>query len=334
MSNKNSGPWRVRALICALFVLGFAVLLVFASRFGTAWLQKRTETGQTAQSEASSGLVYGADGAAYRRKKYIKTYLLMGIDKSGPSQSATNINNQQTDFNALVVVDLKTESYTILYLNRDTMTEVPVLALDGTPYTKRTQQLALAHTYGTGMEDSCENTANTVSALLGGVSVDHYAAFYLGSIGTLNEAVGGVTVKVEDDLTASDPALYVGAEVTLDAAQAEHYVRSRMDVADGTNLNRMRRQMTYITAWTQQASAKMENDAGFAVTLAEQLSQSTVTDLTVQQVSDLAEAFNSYTQAESRELAGEAVQGEVYIEYYLDEDALQQTILDLFYEQA
>ena len=323
---------RKRIAVCVLMVLLAVVFIFMAGRMGTAFMKKRAEN--TAKSAETEDLdTIQVDGKSYCRKRHLKTYLVMGIDKAESSQSFTNINNQQTDFNALVISDLQDESFCILYLNRDTMTDVPVLALDGTPYTTSYQQLALAHTYGSGMEDSCENTVNTVSALLDGVTVDHYAAFYLDAIGVLNDAVGGVTVTIEDDFSENDPTLIMGETITLNAEQAEHYVRSRMDVADGTNLNRMKRQMNYISTWAKQASNKMAQNTSFAATLTEQLGTSIVTDLSIQQISDLAQVFEEYALTGTYQLEGEAVLGEEYMEYYLDEDELQKTILQLFYEE-
>ena len=172
-----------------------------------------------------------------------------------------------------------------------------------------------------------------MSALLDGVTVDHYAAFYLNAIGVLNDAVGGVTVTIEDDFSENDPTLIMGETITLNAEQAEHYVRSRMDVADGTNLNRMKRQMNYISTWAKQASNKMAQNTSFAATLTEQLGTSIVTDLSIQQISDLAQVFEEYALTGTYQLEGEAVLGEEYMEYYLDEDELQKTILQLFYEE-
>lgn len=324
--------WK-RGLVCACAALLAAALIYIAGRAGTAFMRERAKNAMGSTADSTSDTIQ-VDGKSYRRKKFLKTYLIMGIDKTESSESITNINNQQTDFNALIISDTLNCSYVILYLNRDIMTDVPVLALDGTPYTTRYEQLALAHTYGSGMEDSCENTINTVSALLGDATIDHYAAFYLTSIGVLNDAVGGVTVTIEDDFSDSDATLIMGQTITLNAGQAEHYVRSRMDVADGTNLNRMKRQMTYISAWIEQASAQMTQDAAFAATLAEQLGENIVTDLSVQQISDLTQIFEEYNLSGAYQLEGEAVLGEEYMEYYLDEAALQETILDLFYDSA
>ena len=47
-----------------------------------------------------------------------------------------------------------------------------------------TGQLALAHTYGSGEEDSCENTVLAVENLLYGVGIDHYVSLTMDGGGT------------------------------------------------------------------------------------------------------------------------------------------------------
>ena len=92
-------------------------------------------------------------------------------------------------------------------------------------------QLAYAHTYGTGMEDSCENMKKTVSKLLGGVAIDYYVSMNVEAIAPLNDAVGGVTVNVVHDFSQVDATIPKGV-VTLKGDQARAFVQSRWYVGD------------------------------------------------------------------------------------------------------
>ena len=47
----------------------------------------------------------------------------------------------------------------------------------------------------------------------------------------------------------------------------------------------------------------------------------------------MSEQFGTYKLQELQDIQGEAVQGEEYIEYYVDEDALAEQVLELFYEE-
>jgi LCP family protein required for cell wall assembly len=119
----------------------------------------------------------------------------------------------------------------ILYLNRDTMVQMPVLGLGGKEAGSVRAQLALAHTYGNGLEESCENTRRTVSDFLNGISIDYYISMRMDAIAMLNDAVGGVTVLVEDDFSQVDSSIPKGL-VTLRGEQALNFVRSRKDLGD------------------------------------------------------------------------------------------------------
>ena len=72
-----------------------------------------------------------------------------------------------------------------------------------------------------------------------------------------------MTVTIEDDFSERDPSLKKGETVKLMGAHAENYVRGRMDVADGTNQNRMQRQNDYEEAFKPAFRSKCESDSKF-----------------------------------------------------------------------
>ena len=107
------------------------------------------------------------DGKDYFPRQDITVILAMGIDTLGEMKDSGSYNNDgEADVVALIVFDESEETFTILNLNRDTMVEMDVLGIGGKKAGTAFQQLALAHTYGSGMEDSCEHTKEVVSKLL------------------------------------------------------------------------------------------------------------------------------------------------------------------------
>ena len=58
-----------------------------------------------------------------------------------------------------------------------------------------------------------------------------------------------------------------------------------------------------------------------------------VSDCTVNELSDIAESISDYSLDRVEDIRGEAVRGEKFMEYYVDEDALMKQILDLLYEK-
>ena len=55
-------------------------------------------------------------------------------------------------------------------------------------------------------------------------------------------------------------------------------------------------------------------------------------DCTVGEMSELAEAYAQNPPQTVHTIEGENVQGTVYMEYHVDEEALQQLVLDVFYK--
>jgi LCP family protein required for cell wall assembly len=284
-------------------------------------------------SEAVNTIYY--NGQPYVQNPNLSTLLLMGIDDYEVEESNTYRNSSQADFLLLAIFDSENKTCTLLQLNRDTMCDVPVLGALGDYIGLTTEQLALAHTYGKGLEDSAENTVNAVSRLLYNVPVDNYLALTMGGITILNDMVGGVTVTIEDDFTGVDDTMVQGETVTLMGEHAENYVRARYSMTDdATNIARLRRQRTYMSALTEALRASVKADSLFALELYSALADYIVTDCAVDALADYSAQLVDYTLSDIVTPEGEAVKGETFMEFYVDEDALQQLVIDLFYVPA
>lgn len=272
------------------------------------------------------------NGTAYAKKEDLETVLLLGVDKFEGETPEGYLNNQQADFLLLLVMDKQNETCTPIQLNRDTMTQIRILGVTGEPAGTTTGQLALAHTYGSGEEDSCENTALAVSNLLYGMEIDHYVSLTMDGVALLNDLVGGVTVEVLDDFSGIDDSLMQGEIVTLKGQQALTYVRSRGGMEDSSNLHRMERQRQYLAALQQQLKAAVRQEDGFTLDALLQLNEYMVSDCTVDQLSDLGDNLAAYQVSDILTTPGDAQEGEEFIEFTVDEAALQQLVMDVFYE--
>lgn len=285
------------------------------------------------QEPESSGLYL--NGVYYAPKKNLETVLLIGVDKFADQTKAQSYNNsQQADFLALLVLDRENKRHTTLHLNRDTMTQIPVLGVRGESAGSITGQLALAHTYGSGGKDSCRNTVDAVSALLYGVNIDHYIAFTMDAVGQVNDLLGGVTLTMLDDLTSISPEMRQGERVTLTGDMALAYVRTRYGLEDSSNLRRMERQRQYLTALAAAISEKTSADDTFLIKVLESISTYMTSDCTANQLSQLYERWESYADDGIRTVEGSAVEGEEFMEFYPDETALKPLVAELFYTSA
>ena len=273
------------------------------------------------------------EGRRYRRNEDIETLLFMGIDDFGEIHaSEVYTNDGHADFLMLAIMNRETKTYSFLHINRDIMTDVKILGLGGKAAGSAEMQIAVSHAYGSGLEDSCRNTVDAVSGLLGGVKADNYISMTMDGVAKLNDMLGGITLTVTDNFY-DIPEFVKGQEVTLTGELALKYVRSRLNAADGTNLNRMERQRQYMERFLGALMINLE-DEDFAVKAFDSVSEYIVTDMSVDQISDMAERISDYEYIGVHDIAGEARMGERYIEFYVDKDRLQQQIIELFYVPA
>lgn len=272
------------------------------------------------------------DGIEYFPRQDITVFMILGIDQEGPVQASESYNNHgAVDAVNLLIFDETAQECRVLALNRDTMLEMPVLGLGGKPAGTYYGQLALSHTYGTGLEDSCENTRTAVSDFLYGLYIDYYVAMNMDAIAIANDAVGGVTVNVTEDFSRVDTTIPLGV-VTLQGQQALSYVRTRQNLGDQLNLSRMERHEEYVRGFLEALQTKLNEVDTFALELYEQVSDYVVTDCSANTLSMALDRYAEYEIVEMVSPAGENVRGQEYYEFYTDEQALDQLILRLLYE--
>ncbi len=271
------------------------------------------------------------DGVAYFPRQDITVVMLLGIDEAGPVTPSDSYNNSgAADLISLLIFDEQAKAMKLLSLNRDTMLDMPVLGLGGAEAGSARQQLALAHTYGKGVEDSCMNTRKAVSNFLYGLSIDHYISMNMDAIALLNDAVGGVSVTVTDDFSAVDPTISMG-QVKLSGPQAVNFVRSRSNLGDQTNLSRMERQKQYMSGFLTAFQDMQDQDNGFMTRIYEDVSDYVVTDMSLQAISGILKQYGDYPLEEVITPEGELVMGNRYLEFHADEQKLDSLILELFY---
>ena len=196
-------------------------------------------------------------------------------------------------------------------------------------------QICLAYSYGDGKEKSCQNVAESVSRLLYGMPVNAYIAMDYSGISVLNDEVGGVKLQVLEDLSTADPALSKGAEVTLTGEQAHIYVRNRDTSELDSNNDRMARQRQYLLSFMSTVLQKTREDISTPVTLFRSASDYMVTDIDVSEVAYLASRVLSmdFSEENMYSVPGEVKMGDKYAEFYPDEEALYESILNIFYEK-
>lgn len=311
--------------------LSVILILVFVVIFSGLRILESTVyyNGDTSGPVTSKTIV--RDGVSYFPRQDITVVMVLGIDRFGIVRHSNSYNNRgAADMVSLLIFDETNEKCNILCLNRDTMLEMPVLGIGGKQAGTVYQQLALSHTYGSGLSDSCENTRKTVSDFLYGIEIDHYVAMNMDAIGLLNDAVGGVTVNVVDDFSEIDPTITKG-KITLKGEQAIHFVRTRRGVADQTNISRMERQEQYMDGFLDAVRTKQAQSTDFVVSAYNDVKDYIVTDCSTTVLSGMMSRYVDYDVQDVVSPEGENVLGNTYFEFHVDEKKLDKLILDLFY---
>lgn len=342
---KKMSKGKKILLAILLTILGLliaaAVTLVIMINIGKSSLLDGNDTGLPITAPASAKIdgdyvIY--NGHKYLRNKNISSTLLMGIDKRNEN-SNTEIYGEggQADAIFLLALDTQTGKGTVFGISRDTMADINVYDTNGTFTGTKKMQLCLAYGYGNGKEESCKNMAVAVSRLFYGIPINSYAAIDLDGISILNDAVGGVTVTVPDDLSKFDPALTKGACVTLQGNQAETFIRSRdTSIGPDSNTFRLQRQQEYVNAYIPQAIAKTKEDISTPINIFNSVQDYANTNIDAPKVTYLASEFvqNGFSTEQMLTVPGEAKMGDKYAEYHINNEEFYEMILSVFYTRA
>ena len=336
LKRSRSGLEHLIRVACLLIAVVMALFLLYQ---GGRWLERRSEKpeprGDHTQRYAFEDLVE-IDGVTYRQRTGLTTILLMGIDRESGTASAQGYRNGgQADFLRLLVIDDVNKTVTQIQIDRDTMTPITVLGVLGNKSGVRTAQICLSHGFGDGKAQSCELTVEAVSNLMFGIPIDFYVALNMDGISVLNDALGGVTVTLEDDFSALDPGMTKGTTLTLVGDQAEIYVRSRMNVGIGTNEARMARQELYISQVASLLLEQMEIDEDFVSSMYDTLSPYLLTDIPRGRLINEAWTAKDYDRNAAVKPDGtHEVGNDGFMQFHVAETALRSIVIDLFFEEV
>lgn len=338
-------------------IIGVSLTLVFLVVFvvggfqilkavGKANLRKAAESDRpdmgtegVSDEELGQGVVY-YNGQKYKYNDSIVTVLCMGIDTDGmeerPEQGFMGYAGQ-ADSIFLMALDERNNKMSLIAVSRDTMAEINVLDMFGKQYTTKRTQLALQYAYGDGKERSGKEMVSTVSKLMYNLPIHAYAAIKLEAVSTLNDALGGITVTVpSDDKDFLEISGYTpGQTVTLKGNKAVQYVRSRNIKTFASNSQRIARQKQYMIGFVNTFKEKVAKNISLPVEMYKAVTENLNTDISLDKASYIGSlvAGMSFSEDQLHIVKGKVEQGEVYEEYVVDDDALYQLIINVFYEK-
>ena len=332
---RPTGLRLVVVIVC--LVLGYAGILLGVKLIGgrlegdqgteaVGSLEGRFNTDQLTLNYAGRTWTY--------RQRGLTNILLIGVDWADIEQEHSSSRyDGQADTLLLMTLDKENKTVSTLQLDRDTMTSIRIYGPFGDYTGQQTAQICLSHAFGDSDAENCENTVWAVSKLLGGIPIEGYIALDMESIAVLNDALGGVTVTLEDDYSALDPAMTQGTTLTLHGKQAEYFVRSRLGIGAGTNISRMHRQKAFINTVGDMIVENMSQDLNFIGELFDRLSGHMVTDMERGWLINKSYESQNYERLEIRNIAGSHRIGEDgFMEFWADDDAIGSLLTDTFFE--
>lgn len=319
-----------RIFLILLAAVAVAAVIIFM-------LHGKRETEETASRETAESQSQAIDhtiqwnGKKYTYNRNLTNVLFLGIDKSdslGAEYAPGDAG--QADCIMLLSLDSETKQGKILQINRNTMTSLDIYDAYGNFLRSEDGQLALQYAYDIGGESSCWATKKTVGELLFGLEIDGYFSMDMDAIALINDAVGGVDVTMKEDYTQIDSSYTKGSTIHLDGEAAQRFIRYR-DINEFNSVEgRMHRQTEYITALIS-TLRKSESQKLYDI-ISPYLGDQILTDLNADELNALS--GYEYLTDQVQYLPGEMEQGQVYEEYYVDENALQDLIIQTFYTEV
>lgn len=321
---RERGHMLRRTAVIAFYGITFSVLILFT-------VMNKTPDAEpvygSMDGRFDSKIVIEQDGTMYHyREMEISNYLFIGVDNEDGTTGG------QADFLVLLSVDRRNKTITPVMIDRDTMAAVTTYGVFGNMSGEKQMQICLAQAFHSRDATGSVNTVSTLSRLLYGVPIEHYVAVDIEGITLLNDAIGGVEVVLEDDFSALDPEMVQGASIQLEGKQAELFVRSRMNVADGTNASRMKRQRLYLEGLLSQLFVSSDGQDDLFEKSLEKLDGHYETDMTDSVILSTLQKYDDYEWQEFMMLPGEyRVGADGFTELWLDESQTQQILTALWF---
>lgn len=277
----------------------------------------------------STMIVDGKEYAYYGN--YFTNILVVGVDKENIASQGTFRSGGQADFLMLLSIDRHHRTVTPIHIDRDTVADVKVYSPFGHAAGVNKMQICLSHAFGSSNELNCQNTIWAVERFMHGIEVDQFLVLDMTGISMLNDALGGVTVTLEDDFSHLDPAMTPGTTLKLQGKQAEYYVRGRHEIGDNSNKQRMSRQRNFLENLSDLFRQRLKKDPQTVAELFDTLADHMYTSMDSGWVSGQTYALEHYEQKEILDLKGEhRIGADGYMEFHAGEDELKRLIRDVY----
>lgn len=331
---KSKIPLLIMVILLIIAVAGVIIVINHKNKnqipIASAQTQSTDDANKTLEKWQEGIITY--KGKDYIYNQNLSVYYLMGIDKDEKVEKAPDyLSGGQSDANFLLVADKTTKQLSVFAINRNAMTEVEIYGITGDYLGTETRQLTIQHAYGDGMKLSCNLSVEAVEKLFYNIPISGYMAINMGAIPAINDAAGGVEVTV----LPGTENLTEGETVTLNGEQAYWYVRYRDCGEFDSASMRLERQEQYVSAYLQKLKEDSSVNVGAAMSLYQAIKDYLVTDVDFEKlVTELLQY--DYNPERMYSVPGETKMSDSteFEEFYVDEDAFYDLIIQVFYTEV
>lgn len=306
------------------------VVLVIALIAGIAVFQRRPDSPERSLVR-SSGPSLVHDGTEYPLKPGLRSVLLIGTD------SAPEGGRERAELLAVLVFDERGKTLTPLLISPDAVSP----AAEGGREDAEDARLAQVYALGSDKKASCADTREAMEKLLYGAPIDSYLALDMAAIPLVTNLAGGVTVELEEDLSALDPTYRTGERVTLTGEAALAFVRYRADAPFSDGYGRLARHRLYLEAWLGKMAQRQRGLSLFDSQVRDAIAKDPVlskegvkaaanyvtTDLSAGELTGLLDKLCTYSLQPTRCPAGEYTQSGAYL---LSDNSLWESVRDSY----
>lgn len=320
-----------------LTVILMAVLLL-AAWFTAGLLQGKQEKDglilhQKQEIEASEEPADGRTRIRYQGQTWIRRsdrrcWLFIGVDQLSEQEAGTELlgNGGRADMLVLFLEDQESGQMQMLPISRDTMVDVDVCDDKGQYIYSGRMQLAMQHAFGDSPAASAWLTVQKVEELLYGIEINGYLSLTMDGIVRAVDSLEGLQMTIPEDWSEIDPAYTQGSSRLLSGKETEALIRFRDTAQTGSNSSRMDRQSWILRAFyeeiRQQSTGKLEQ-------IYDSMRSCMETNMSFRQLS----SFTGYQlEEEALILPGTVTPGKLHDEFCVEEEALRDMIIRLFYE--
>ncbi len=321
---------KTRKIVKIVSIALAAVLTVTGSVFGFVEIGKRRlrESLSFTDNNLTSSQAYGDNaevfhkGQGYVYNDNLINILCIGVDKQDKNEK----RSRQADALYLLSLDTQKNQLNILAISRNTLADIDIYDVNNEFLDTDNAQICLSYAYGKDDKNSSLLTCKAVSKFLYDVPINSYYTIYMDGVTKVVDSVGGVKVTLAEDLSACDKNWQKGKQITLKSGNVLKYLQYREE----SNEPRMQRHIGFIKEFVNSAKATLKKDISLPVDLYKKISKNSVTDIDVSEITYLITEI-SKAKVDFHSVKGKTGSDGIHETFIADDEALFETVLNLFY---